>query len=153
MGRGDRPAPSGAAPRNVGRPPSFKVLLADEARDELSELVAYIKKDSPKNAGEVYDAVSTRLLQLGANPGTGHADPSAPLVPPGASALITVVKKIAIYYLFPLTRQGREIAYVLRIRRGPRMPLDEPEYARRWLEELARIAPTERSPSKGPGQT
>ncbi|MDO8562785.1 MAG: type II toxin-antitoxin system RelE/ParE family toxin [Candidatus Limnocylindria bacterium] len=153
MGRGDRPASSGAAPRNVSPSPRYEVVLADEARNELSELVTYIKKDSPKNAGEVYDAISKRLFQLGANPRIGRADPNAPSVPSGASALITTVKKVAIYYLFPLTGHGREVVYVLSIRRGSRMPLEDPGYARRWLEELATLpAPKEPSaedPSQG----
>ncbi len=141
MGRGDRHASSGAALGNVGGRSRRIVILADEARDEFSELVTYIKKDSPKNAGEVYDAVSTRLLQLGANPEIGHADPNAPPLRAGSSPRITIVKKISMYYLFPLTRHGRQIVYVLSIRRGSRMPLEEPEYARRWLEELAKIPP------------
>lgn len=149
MGRGDRPPYSGPHLRNaVGTSPRYEVVL--EAEDEFVEIGQYIRKDSPKNADDVLKAILKRRDALGSNPGIGHADPSAPLVPPGASAFITVVKKIAIYYLYPLTRRGREIVYVLSIRRGARMPLEEPEYARRWLEELARIAPTEGAPSEGP---
>lgn len=142
MGRGDRPASSGDVPRNVNTRPQHKLVLADEAIDDLNELVTYIKKD-PKNAAAVYDAISRRLFQLRTNPKLGHADPTAPPVPPGATALLTTVKKVAIYYLFPLTRQGNEVAYVLSIRRGSRQPLEQPEYARRWLEEVSRVSASE----------
>lgn len=143
MGRGDRPASSGDVLRNVDPPAAHEVVIADEAMDELAELIAYINKDSPRNALAMYDAISQRLFQLGADPRTGHAEPSAPLVPPGAAALITTVKKVAIYYVFPLRRRRHEIVYVVSIRRGTRMPLEQPEYARRWLEEVATIAPPE----------
>lgn len=153
MGRGDHRASAGDVPGSVGQPPQYEVVVADEAMDELIELLTYIKGSSPKNAAVVNEAVSQRFFQLGRNPRTGHADPSAPLVPPGAVGLMTTAKKFAIYYLFPMTRQGREIVYVLSIRRGSRMPLDQPEYARRWLEELAKVAPPpEEPPREEPSQ-
>lgn len=152
MGRGDRPSPSGAVPGRVGASPRHPVVLADKAKDEFAELIAHIRKDSPKNAGEMFDAISARLLQLGANPRVGHADPSDPPVPESASGLITVVKKVAIYYLFPLAHEGREIVFVLGIRRGSRMPLDQPDYVRRWLEELAKFLPASEPPVEGPPQ-
>jgi len=116
--------------------------------DELVELLTYIKKSSPKNAGSVRAAVAERLDRLARSPRTGHADPNAPLIPPGAAAYITTVKKVSLYYLFPLRRQGREIVYVVTIRRGSRMPLEEPDYLRRWMEELAKMG----SPQEGPSQ-
>ena len=141
MGRGNRRASQGAALRTADSVTRNEVVLADEAVGEFSELVSYIKKDSPKNARAAYDAISKRLFHLGLNPRSGHADPSHPSVPPDALALITTVKKVVIYYLFPLARQGQVIVYVLSIRRGSRLPLDAPEYVRRWLEELAKLPP------------
>lgn len=140
MGRGDRPTSSGEALRSeVEERPRYEVVLAVEAEEELTELVAYIQKDSPKNAIAVYEAISKRLYQLGGNPKIGHADPNAPLVPKGASALLTTTKKVGIHYLFPMKRDGREIAYVVGIRRGSRMPLEHAEYARRWVEEASKV--------------
>lgn len=149
MGRGDRPASSGDVPRNVKAPPRHRLVLADEAIDEWNELVTYIRKDSPKNAAAMYDAISRRLFQLSMNPKLGHADPNAPPVPTGATALLTTVKKVAIYYLFPLPHRGNEIIYVLSIRRGSRQPLEQPEYARRWIEEVSKISPPEEGPEEG----
>jgi len=109
--------------------------------DELVELLTYIRKGSPKNAGSVWAAVEKRLDHLRRFPRTGHADPNAPLVPPGTDAYITTVKKVSIYYLFPLRRDDREIVYVVTVRRGSRMPLEEPEYLARWMAEIAKVAP------------
>lgn len=140
MGRGDRPPHSGAHLGNaVGQPPHYEVVIATEAEDELVELVRYIRKDSKQNADRVLDEVLKRRDLLRTSPGIGHVDPSAPQVPEGAEALLTTVKKIGLYYLFPFKRGDEDIVFIVSIRRGSRMPLDEPEYARRWLEELARI--------------
>lgn len=148
MGRGDRRTSPRDVPGGVAPPPRYAAVLADEAMDELIELLTYIKGSSPKNAATVNEAISWRLFQLGRDPRIGHADPNALLAPPGATALITTVKKISIYYLFPMARVGREIVLVLSVRRGSRMPLEQPEYARRWLEELARITPSSDEPSQ-----
>lgn len=141
MGPGNRRAAAGEVSRNASTVATHPVVLADEALVEFEELISYINKSSPKSALAVYDAISRRLLDVGVNPRIGHADPITPSVPPGALALITTVKKVTIYYLFPMTRQGQEIVYVLSIRRGLRMPLEDPEYARLWNAELAKLAP------------
>lgn len=146
MGRGDRRSSARDVPRGVDRPPQYRVVLANEAMDELVELLSYIKEDGPKNAASVRESVAARLDRLAHLPRTGHEDPNAPLVPEGAAALITTVKGLSIQYLFPLRWRRREIVYVVTIRRGARMPLDEPEYTRRWMEELARIAPPPGAP-------
>ena len=141
MGRGDRPASSGETLRSqVDERHRYDVVLAAEAEDELTGLVAHIQRDSPKNAIAAYEAVSKRLHQLGANPRTGHADPNAPLVPRETGAFTTTVKGISVYYLFPLRVRRRHVVYVISVRRGSRMPLEDPEYLRRWMEELARLA-------------
>lgn len=147
MGRGDRPPHSRPHLRNaVSTSPRYEVVLATEAEDELVELIRYIRKDSPKNAADVLSAILKRRDALRSTPRMGHADPSAPLVPEGASALLTTVQGIGIYYLFPMDRGAREIVYAVSIRRGSRMPLDDPEYARRWLEELAKVAQPQEQP-------
>jgi plasmid stabilization system protein ParE len=110
-------------------------------------LVRYIRKDSPKNAAGVLAAIRRRRDALRSNPRLGHADPNAPLVPAGASALLTTVKGIGIYYLFPMKRHDREIVYVVSIRRGARMPLEHADYARRWIEEASKIPPEAPEPS------
>lgn len=150
MGRGDRPASSGNALRSeVDELPRHEVVLAVEAEEELTELIAYIQKDSPKNASAAYEAISKRLYQLGANPKIGHADPNAPLVPQGASALLTTTKKVGIHYLFPMKRDDRDIVYVVGIRRGSRMPLEHAEYARRWVEEASKVPPAGSARARG----
>lgn len=146
MGRGGRRSSAGDVPGGIDQPQRHQVVIADETMEELVELLAYIKKSSAKNAASVRAAVSERLDRLAQFPRTGHADPNAPLVPPGAAAYITTVKKVSIYYLFPLRWRDREIVYVVTIRRGSRMPLDEPEYLGRWMAELAKIA----LPPEGP---
>lgn len=141
MGRSGRRSSAGDVPGGVGRRPPFDVVLDDDALAELVELLTYIKQQSPKNAGAVRAAVDARLARLRRFPETGHADPNVPLVPPGAAAFITTVKRIALYYLFPLRVRDREVVYVITIRRGSRLPLDEPEYLRRWMEQLAEMTP------------
>lgn len=111
------------------------------------ELVRYIRKDSPKNAVDVLAAIRKRRDALGSHPRSGHADPNAPLVPDGASALLTTVRGIGIYYLFPMRYGDREIVYVVSIRRGARMPLQRADYARRWLEESSKVPPGPRERS------
>lgn len=148
MGRGDRPPHSGPHLRNaVATSPRYEVVLATEAEDELVELIRYIRKDSPKNAADVLAAILKRRDALGSDPRLGHADPNAPLVPEGASALLTTVKNVGIYYLFPMTRGDGEIVYVVSIRRGARMPLQHADYARRWLEESSKVPPGPREQS------
>lgn len=142
MGRGDRPPRSGSHLRNaVAKRPRYEVVLTTEAEDELVEIVRYIRKDSPKNAVDVLAAIHKRRDALRSNPRLGHADLNAPLVPDGASARVTTIRKIAIYYLFPLKRGDREIVYVVSVRRGSRMPLEQGDYARRWLEEASKVPP------------
>lgn len=141
MGRGGRSSSAGDVPGNVGTPSEYPVVIADEAITELVDLLTYVGKDSPKNAASVRAAVEKRLDRLRRFPRTGHTDPHAPLVPPGAGAYIVTVKNVSMYYLFPLGWRNREIVYVVTIRRGSRMPLAEPEYLARWMEELARLAP------------
>ena len=148
MGRGDRPASAGEVLRRVD--PPHEVIVADDAIEELDELIAYIGKHSPTNARAVYEAIARRLFDLGRAPeALGHIDPLAQSVPDGASARITTVKKIALYYLFPVPHQGRPMVLVLSIRRGRRLPLDEAEYAWRWLEEVARLEPPSEAPEQG----
>lgn len=147
MGRGDRPPHSGPHLRDaVATPPRYEVVLATEAEDELVEIVRYIRKESPKNAADVLAAIRKRRDALGRNPRLGHADPNAPLVPEGASARLITVKNIGIYYLFPVKRGGREIVYVVSIRRGSRMPLEQVDYARRWVEEASKVPRAEGRP-------
>lgn len=149
MGRGDRPPDSRAHRRDtVGARPRYEVVLAAEAEDELVERVRYIHKDSPKNATEMLRAIFKRRDALASNPRIGHVDQDAPLVPKDAAALVTIVKKIGIYYLFPMRRGDREIVYVVSIRRGSRMPLAHADYARRWLEEVSKLP----SPAHGEEQ-
>jgi plasmid stabilization system protein ParE len=144
VGRGNRPPHSGAHLRGVVTTPlRYEVFLAAEAEDELVELIRYIRKDRPQNAAVVLAAIRKRRDALGANPRLGHADPNAPLVPAGASALLTTVKGIGIYYLFPMQRHAREIVYIVSVRRGLRMPLERSDYARRWVEEASKVPPLE----------
>lgn len=138
MGRGDRPAAAGQVLRNVG--PSHEVVVAEEALDELGELIEYIRKDSPKNAESVYNAVSERLHRLRTAPElVGHVDKHAGPLPPKASCRKTTVKKVAIYYAFPVARGSRQMVLVLSIRRGRRQPLEETQYTRRWLDEVSKV--------------
>jgi len=124
------------------------VVIANEAMTELVELLTYVSKDSPKNAASVRVAVNKRLDRLGRFPRTGHVDRNAPLVPASAEAYITTVKGASLYYLFPLRWKEREIVYVVTIRRGSRMPLEDPEYLTRWMAELVKLAPPPEEPSK-----
>lgn len=142
MGRGDRP-PHSAAYRGsaVGQPHRYEVVLAKEAEDELVELIRYIARDSKKSADGVLDALLKRRDLLRSNPHMGHAHPSAPLVPEGSRALITTVKKVGLYYLFPFKRRDEDILFVVSIRRGSRMPVEAPEYMRRWLDEVSKLEP------------
>ena len=149
MGRGRSRSPARDVPGDVDRPRRYQVIVDDDAMVELVELLTYIKKESPKNAGSVRAAVKARLDRLARFPKTGHADPNAPVVPPGAAAFVTTVKKISLHYLFPLLVRDRDVVYVITIRRGSRMPLEEPEYLLRWMEELARMAPPLEEPRHG----
>ena len=151
MGRGNRRSAADDVP-GVDPVREYEVVLADEAMAELIELLTYIKTESPKNAGSVRAAVTKRLDRLRRFPRTGHADPNAPLVPHGAEAFIVTVKGVSIYYLFPLRWKDREIVYVVTIRRGSRLPLDQPEYLARWMEEIAKLAPPPGKPADDPGQ-
>lgn len=146
MGRGDRPASEGQVLRNVD--PSYEVAVVDEALAELDELIEYIKKDSPKNARSVYDAIATRLSALRTGPELhGRIDDLAQSAPPGSTARTSTVKNIAIYYAFPVAHGAQQIVLVLSIRRGQRLPLEAGEYTRRWLEEVSKVE----SPPEGRG--
>lgn len=138
MGRGHRSSAARDVPEHIARP-RYEVVFADEAWDELIELLTYIGETSPKNAGVVREAVADRLARLRDFPKAGHVDPNAPPAPPGAEARITAVKKVAVHYLFPMKWRGSDVVYVVSIRRGSRQPLREPDYVRRWLAEVARI--------------
>lgn len=140
MGRGGRRSPSSDVPGGVASARAHPVVLANEALAELIDLLTYIGTDSPKNAASVRAAIEKRLDRLRHFPKTGRRDPDAPLVPRGAEARVTGVKSVAIHYLFPLRSGGRDIVYVVTIRRGSRMPLEEPAYVVRWMEELTRLA-------------
>ncbi len=113
---------------------------------EWVELLTYISKDSPQNAAAMRVEIAKRLDQLRTFPLIGHADANA-VVPPGAGAYITTVEGVAIYYLFPMRQKNREIVFVITIRRGSRMPLEDPAYLSRWMEELAKLAPPPEEPS------
>ena len=139
MGRGSRRSPSSDVP-GVASARAHPVVLANEALAELIDLLTYISTDSPKNAASMRAAIEKRLDRLRHFPKTGRRDPDAPLVPRGAEARVATVKSVSIHYLFPLRSGGRDIVYVVTIRRGSRMPLEEPEYLVRWMEELARVA-------------
>lgn len=141
MGRGSRRSPSGDVPGGVAPQSAYPVVIADEAMAELVDLLTYISTDSPKNAASMRAAIEKRLDRLRRFPKTGHADPNAPLVPRGTGAYIVTVKHVSIYYLFPLRSADRHVVYVVTIRRGARLPLEEPGYLARWMEELARLAP------------
>ncbi len=143
MGRGSRRSSAGHVPGGVAR--RYDVVVDDDALAELVEILTYIKKQSPKNAGAVRAAAADRLVRLRPFPRTGHADPNAPSVPPGAGAFITTVKRIAIYYLFPVRVRDRDVVYVIAVRRGSRLPLEEVAFLRRWMEQLADITPERRS--------
>lgn len=148
MGRSNRRSSAGNVPGDVGQIREHRVVVADEAMAELVELLSYINRDSPKSAGAVRVAVEKRLDRLRRFPKAGHADPDAPFVPPGAGAYIATVKNVSIYYLFPLRWNGREFVYVVTIRRGSRMPLEQPGYLTRWMEELAKLARPPDEPSQ-----
>lgn len=149
MGRRHRAPSSGTSLRSeVEERPRYEVTLAAEAEDDLTELITYIQQDSPKNASAVFRAISKRLHLLGATPEMGHADPTAFLVPLGASARLTNTRTIGIHYLFPMKRDDREIVYVLGVRRGLRMPLEQADYARRWVQEASRVPPAEGRPEQ-----
>ena len=141
MGRGNRRSAPGDVPGDLDPARDYQVVVADEALAEFIELLTYIKTESPKNAGSVRAAVEKRLDRLRRFPRTGHADANAPLVPPDAEAFIATVKNVSIYYLCPLRWKDREIVYVVSIRRGSRMPLEDPQYLARWMQELAKLAP------------
>lgn len=154
MGRGHRRTSAGDV--SAGVDPTYTLVVADEAITELIELLTYIRVESSKNARSILAAVEKRFERLRRFPRTGHADPNAPLVPHGTQAFIVTVKSVSIDYLFPMRWKDREILYVVSIRRGSRMPLDDPEYLGRWMEELARLAsppgesPQERSTPSRP---
>lgn len=148
MGRGDRRSAAGDVPGDVETPRRYPVVIANEAMAELVDFLTYVSKDSPKNAASVRVAVEKRLDRLRRFPMTGRADQNAPLVPAGAGAYITTVKGVSLYYLFPLRWKEREIVYVVTIRRGSRMPLEDPEYLTRWMAELAKLAPPPGEPPK-----
>jgi plasmid stabilization system protein ParE len=131
--------------------PTHRIVIADEAMDELIELLTYISADSPKNAGAVRAAVARRLDRLARFPQTGRLDRNAPLVPRGAAARITTAKGVSIYYLFPMRRNGGEIVYVVAMRRGSRLPLEDPQYLVRWMEELGKLAPPSATADDDPG--
>ncbi len=141
MGRGGRRSSAGDVPGVVATPREYPVVIASEAMTELVELLTYVSKDSPKNAASVRAAVEKRLDRLRRFPRTGRADQNAPLVPAGAEAYITTVKGVSLYYLFPVRWKEREIVHVVTIRRGSRMPLEDPEYLTRWMAELVKLAP------------
>ena len=141
MGRGHRRSAPGDVPRNLDPARDYQVVVADEAMAEFIELLTSIKTESPKNAGAVRAAVEKRLDRLRRFPRTGHVDANAPLVPLGADAFIVTVKGVSLYFLFPLRWKDREIVYVVSIRRGSRMPLEDPQYLARWMQELAKLAP------------
>ncbi len=104
---------------------------------ELTELLAYIAADSPRNAASVLAAIDKRLSQLRQFPQTGHPDPNAPAVPlPGVEARLVTVKGIGIRYLLPIHLDGRDIVYVAMIRRGNRLPLTDPQFITLWQAEL-----------------
>ena len=139
MGRGRRRSSAGDVPGTLGAPREYQVVIADDALAELIELLTYISPDSPKNAASVRSAIEKRFDRLRRTPRVGRADPDAPLVPPGASAYVTTVKGASIHYLFPVRWTGREIVYVVTIRRGTRLPLEEPAYLARWMTELLKL--------------
>lgn len=139
MGRGRRGTSAGAVPRAVARA-RYEVLLADSASAEMTELLTYIAADSPQNAASVLAAIDKRLTRLRQFPQTGHADPNAPAVPlPGAEARQVTVKGVAIRYLFPVAWAGRDVVYVVMIRRGSRQPLTDPQLLALWQAELAAL--------------
>lgn len=149
MGRGNRRSATGDVPGALDPAREYEVVIADEALAELIELLTYIRAESPKNTGSVRAAVEKRLDRLRRFPRTGHADPIAPSVPPGAEAFIVTVKGVSISFLFPMRWKDRDIVYVVSIRRGSRMPLEDPAYLARWMAELATLAPPPGGPSAG----
>lgn len=137
MGRGSRRTSAGAVPRAVV-PPRYEVVIADEALAELHELLTYIATGSPQNAASVLAAIEKRLGRLRRFPRTGHVDPHAPAVPvPRTEARLVTVDGVSLRYLFPVQWRDHDIVYVVMIRRGERMPLNEPEYLALWQAELA----------------
>lgn len=148
MGRGGRGSSASDVSGDVKNPREYTVVIANEAMTELVDLLTYVSKDSPKNAAAVRVAVEKRLDRLRRFPRAGRADQNAPLVPAGAQGYITTVKGVSLYYLFPLRWKRREIVYVVTIRRGSRMPLEDPEYLTRWMAELVKLAPPPEDPSK-----
>lgn len=108
------------------------------ARAEFAEAIRYVKRDSSQNARAVRRAIKEKIAQIRRSPESAPVDRGREL-PGGATPRVTHASGFVIRYAFPMTREGREVVYVLSIQRAGRIPPDETEYTLRLLRELAAV--------------
>lgn len=113
--------------------------MSRRARAELVEAIAYIARDSPRNATDVAQAISEKIAQLRRFPKASPVDADAPAPPEGATLRIAHASGFVIRYVFPIRRGGRDVLYVVSIRRAGRLPLDDTDYMLRFLQEAAGV--------------
>lgn len=111
------------------------VVMSRRANADLVEAVEHIARESTSSAAAVERAIRKKLEQIQRFPDSAPIDTDAPPAPSGASARATHASGFVIRYVFPLKRAGRDVLYVISIRRAARLPLDDHEYTIRFLQE------------------
>lgn len=125
----------------------YPVIMARRAKAELAETVRYVRRESPANAVKVAAAIARKLAQLRRFPRGAPIDADAPVPPQGAEPRVAHASGFLIHYVFPLRKDGREVLYVVCIRRAAEPPPDDAEYMLRFLQEIAGLYATPRTGS------
>ena len=118
---------------------AYRAGLSDDAAAELEEAISYIERDSPQNAAGVTHEILKAVARLRRFPRAGAVDPDAPPMHRDVEARRVAASGFVIRYIFPFKRAGRDTVYVVSIRRASRPPLDDMDFMRRLVQEVAGV--------------
>lgn len=113
-------------------------IISTPARVEFAESIRYVKRDSPQNARAVRRAIKEKIDRIRRFPESAPVDRAREL-PGGATPHVTHASEFVMRFAFPVSREGREVVFVVSIQRAGGLPPDETEYTLRLLQELAAV--------------
>jgi len=117
------------------------VIIGQDAKTELIELLDYVHVQRSRNANLVAERIGRAVERIAAIPEARPVDPDIPVLSADAVARRTTVSGYTIRYTYPFVVDGEASVLVVSIRRDNREALNDPEYLLRWLEERTRRVP------------
>lgn len=118
-----------------------RAVMGRAAIGELREAVEYLEQRSAGAGRQLLADIDRCICRPRRFPESAPVDPngSSALFGPGAEARSTHEAGYSIRYVYPVVMgAGEPVILLVSIRHGRRLPVDDPEYMRRFLTEILR---------------